>query len=383
MSNKTIQIIVEGATGRLGNNQHLRALLNIRKEGGLLLKNGDRLMPEPVLLGRNAEKLEALAFQHHLTWSLDRDALLADKTNEIYFDASVTAGRYERAARALNAHKHVYLEKPIAETLEQAIDLADMAEKLGLKNGTVQDKLFLPSLLKLRKLSESGYFGKILQAKIDFGWWVFDGTMHPAQRSSWNYRKKDGGGLVLDMFPHWRYIVETLLGEIKSVSCRTKTTTPKRLDEKGQAYDVDVEDLVIATFELANGALVEVNASWSSRIKRDDILTIQVDGTQGSALAGIYRCYIQPMVATPKPVWSIDTPTTENFDGQWLEVPDVDVYNNSYRAGWELFLKHVVENGTFASPLRAGVKGMQLVDACYRSNNERRWIDLPETTHSM
>lgn len=377
MSNKTIQIIVEGATGRLGNNQHLRALLNIRKEGGLLLKNGDRLMPEPVLLGRNAEKLEALASQHHLTCSLDRDALLADKKNEIYFDASVTAGRYERAARALNAQKHVYLEKPIAETLEQAIDLADMAEKLGLKNGTVQDKLFLPSLLKLRKLSESGYFGTILQAKIDFGWWVFDGTMHPAQRSSWNYRKQDGGGLVLDMFPHWRYIIETLLGEIKSVSCRTKTTTPKRIDEKGQVYDVDVEDLVLATFELANGALVEVNASWSSRIKRDDILTIQVDGTQGSALAGVYRCYIQPMVATPKPAWSIDTPTTENFDSQWLEVPDVGVYNNSYRAGWELFLKHVVENGSFASPLSAGVKGMQLVDACYRSNNERRWIDLP------
>jgi predicted dehydrogenase len=307
---------------------------------------------------------------------LDRDALLADKTNEIYFDASVTAGRYERAARALNAHKHVYLEKPIAETLEQAIDLADMAEKLGLKNGTVQDKLFLPSLLKLRKLSESGYFGTILQAKIDFGWWVFDGTMHPAQRSSWNYRKQDGGGLVLDMFPHWRYIIETLLGEIKSVSCRTKTTTPKRIDEKGQAYDVDVEDLVLATFELANGALVEVNASWSSRIKRDDILTIQVDGTQGSALAGVYRCYIQPLVATPKPAWSIDTPTTENFDSQWLEVPDVGVYNNSYRAGWELFLKHVVENGSFASPLSAGVKGLQLVDACYRSNSERRWIDL-------
>ncbi len=380
MSTKKIQVIVEGATGRLGNNQHLRALLNIRKEGGLLLKNGDRLVPEPVLLGRNADKLQALASQHNIAWSTDREAFLADKVNEIYFDASVTAGRYERAASALRAGKHVYLEKPIAETFEQALDLACMAEKLELKNGTVQDKLFLPSLLKLRKLRESGYFGEILQAKIDFGWWVFDGMIHPAQRSSWNYRKRDGGGLVLDMFPHWRYIVDTLLGDIKSVSCRTKTATPKRLDEQGRPYDVDVEDVVLATFELANGALVEVNASWASRIKRDDILTIQVDGTQGSALAGLYRCYIQPMAATPKPVWSIDTPTTENFDAQWLEVPDVALYNNSYRAGWELFLKHVVEDGAFPSPLRAGAKGIQLVDACYRSNAERKWIDLPDLT---
>ena len=149
MSTKNIQIIVEGATGRLGNNKHLRALLNIRKEGGLLLKNGDRLMPEPVLLARNADKLQALAGQHNIAWSTDREAFLADKTNEIYFDASVTAGRYERAASALRAGKHVYLEKPIAETLEQALDLASLAEKLKLKNGTVQDKLFLPSLLKL------------------------------------------------------------------------------------------------------------------------------------------------------------------------------------------------------------------------------------------
>jgi predicted dehydrogenase len=378
MSTKKIQIIIEGATGRLGNMQHLRSLLNIRKEGGLLLKNGDKLIPEPVLLGRNADKLRALAEPHGIAWSTERAACLADKNNEIYFDASVTAGRFERAQTAMQAGKHIYLEKPIAESLDEALELARMAERLKLKNGTVQDKLFLPSLHKLRKVKEAGFFGEIIQAKIDFGWWVFDGEIHPAQRSSWNYRKRDGGGLVLDMFPHWRYIVDTLLGEVKSVSCRTKTAIAKRRDEQGKPYDVDVEDVVLATLELANGALVEINASWAARIKRDDILTLQVDGTQGSASCGLYRCFIQPMAATPKPVWSIEVPTSEDFDAQWLEVPDVTPYTNSYRAGWESFLKHVLDDTPFASPLKAGAKGIQLVDACYRSNAERRWIDLPE-----
>jgi predicted dehydrogenase len=378
MSTKKIQIIIEGATGRLGNTQHLKGLLAIRKEGGLLLKNGDRLIPEPVLLGRNADKLEAIAAPNHIAWSTDREACLADKSNEIYFDASVTAGRHQRAASAMRAGKHIYLEKPIAESLEEALDLATMAQSLGLKNGTVQDKLFLPSLTKLQKVLQSGYFGEIFSAKIDFGWWVFDGEIHPAQRSSWNYRKKDGGGLVLDMFPHWRYIVDTLLGEIKAVSCKTKTAVPSRRDEKGLKYEVDVDDTVMATLELANGALVEINASWASRIKRDDILTIQVDGSKGSAVCGLYRCFIQPASATPKPLWSIEVPTSENFDAQWMEVPDVGVYTNPYRCGWELFLKHVAENGAFPSPLSAGAKGIQLVDACYRSNAERRWIDLPD-----
>ena len=378
MSSKKIQVIIEGATGRLGQMQHLKGLLAIRKEDGLLLKNGDKLIPEPVLLGRNAEKLQAIAAPHELAWTTDRSACLADTNNAIYFDASVTAGRHQRASSAMQAGKHIYLEKPIAESLEQALDLATMAERLGLKNGTVQDKLFLPSLTKLRHVAKSGFFGEILSAKIDFGWWVFDGEIHPSQRSSWNYRKKDGGGLVLDMFPHWRYIIDTLLGEIKSVSCKTKIAVPARRDEKGLKYDVDVEDTVLATLELANGTLVEINASWASRIKRDDILTIQVDGTQGSAVCGLYRCFIQPAAATPKPVWSIEVPTTENFDAQWMEVPDVSPYNNSYRAGWELFLRHVVEDSPFPSPLRAGAKGIQLVDACYRSNAERRWVDLAD-----
>ncbi len=378
MTTKTIQIIMEGATGRLGMTQHLKGLLAIRKEGGVLLRDGTRLIPEPVLLGRNAEKLTALAAPHGVGWSTDRDACLSDPANAVYFDASVTAGRFARASAALQAGKHIYLEKPIAESFEQAIALARLAESSGLCHGTVQDKLFLPSLHKLRKVRESGFFGKILSAKIDFGWWVFDGSTYPAQRSSWNYQKGGGGGLVLDMFPHWRYIVDSLIGEVRAVSCRTTTAVPQRRDEAGRDYKVDVEDTALATFELEGGALVEVNASWASRIKRDDMLTIQVDGTLGSAVCGLHRCYIQPLAATPKPAWNIEVPRTEKFDDQWQEVPDVDAYANSYRSGWELFLRHVTDGTPFPSTLRAGAKGLQLVDACYKSNAQRRWVDLAE-----
>lgn len=377
MAARTIHTIVEGATGRIGATQHLGALLAIRREGGLALGNGDRLIPEPVLLGRNAHKLKALAAAHGLAWSTDRDACLADKSNEIYFDSSATAGRFDRARAAIAAGKHVYLEKPTAESLADALALAAAAQRAGIKHGVVQDKLFLPGLHKLRKVGESGFFGKILSAKLEFGWWVFDGELYPAQRSSWNYRKREGGGLVLDMFPHWRYIIDRLIGDIRSVSCRVSTLVPRRRDESGRPYDVDVEDSALATFELANGALVDVASSWATRVKRDDLFTLQIDGTQGSASCGLHRCYVQPLAATPRPSWNIEVARSENLNDQWQEVPDVDKYSNPYRACWELFLRHVTDNAPFASPLLEGAKGIQLVDACYRSHAEKRWVDLP------
>lgn len=377
MATEKINIIIEGATGRLGGNQHLRSLLEIRREGGLQLRNGTRLVPEPLLLGRNPDKLSALAAAHGLAWSTDRDACLADAGNSIYFDVSATAGRIERARAAIAAGKHVYLEKPIAESLEDALALVRAAERAGVRHGVVQDKLFLPGLAKLRRVRDSGFLGRILSARLDFGWWIFDGELTPAQRSSWNYRKADGGGLVLDMFPHWRYIVDHLIGPIGAVSCRFTTDVPQRRDERGERYQVDVEDNVAATFELAGGALVQVTSSWATRVRRDDMLTIQVDGTLGSAVCGLHRCWVQSLATTPKPQWNIEAERQERFDDQWQEVPDVDTYRNSYRAGWELFLRHVAEGSAFPSPLVEGAKGIQLVDACYRSHAERRWVDLP------
>ncbi|MBV8131756.1 MAG: Gfo/Idh/MocA family oxidoreductase [Alphaproteobacteria bacterium] len=381
MGTRPIGVVIEGATGRLGTTQHLRSLMAIRGEGGLALANGDRLVPEPVLLGRNPAKLAALAAGHcGLKWSTERDTSLADPGIAIYFDASATGGRPERAAAAIDAGKHVYLEKPIAETLPGALDLARRAERAGLKSGVVQDKLFLPGLRKLKKLYEVDFFGRVLSVRLDFGWWVFDGELYAAQRPSWNYRKASGGGLVLDMFAHWRYIFDRLLGEIKSVSCRHVTAQPRRRNEAGQSYDVDVEDHAFAIFELAGGIPAQVSSSWTSRVKRDDLLQIQVDGTLGSAVCGLHRCFVQPSVATPRPLFDPDRPQPMVFDEQWQELPDVEPFRNGYRAGWELFLRHVVDGAPFPSPLLEGAKGVQLAEACHQSNRERRWIDLTELT---
>jgi predicted dehydrogenase len=381
MGNRMVGVVVDGATGRLGTTQHLRSLMAIRSEGGLPLANGDRLVPKPVLLGRNPARLSALAAANGgLRWSIDGDTCLADPDIAIYFDASATGGRPARVGTALDAGKHVYVEKPLAETLADAMDLARRAERAGLKNGVVQDKLFLPGLTKLRKLYEADFFGRVLSVRLDFGWWVFDGTPYPAQRPSWNYRKATGGGLILDMFAHWRYIFDRLLGEIKAVSCRHITALPERCDETGNPYRVDVEDTAFAIFELAGGALAQVSSSWASRVKRDDLLQIQVDGTRGSAVCGLHRCFVQPLIATPKPFFDPEQPQPIVFDEQWQEMPDVEPVRNGYRAGWELFLKHVAEDAPFPSPFLEGAKSVQLAEACYQSHRERRWIDLPALT---
>jgi len=372
-----MKIVIDGATGRLGRTQHLKALLAIRAEGGLPLKDGNRLIPEAILLGRNAETLAALAAASGgIKWSTDRATCLADKTVDIYFDATATGGRAVRLSAAIAAGKHVYTEKPLAESVEAALALARQAKAAGIRHGIVQDKLFLPGLKKLRKLYDSGYFGRVLSVRLDFGWWVFDGELIPAQRPSWNYKRAAGGGLILDMFAHWRYIFDRLLGPIEAVSCHEMTAQPRRIDEAGKPYDVDVEDHAFAIFELAGGAIAQVSSSWASRVKRDDLLQIQIDGTAGSAVCGLHRCFIQPLMATPRPFFDPERPQSAVFDEGWQEVPTLDPFKNSYREGWELFLRHVAEDGPFPSPLIEGAKGVQLAEACHQSHRERRWVAL-------
>jgi predicted dehydrogenase len=378
MATRSIRIIMEGATGRLGATHHLRSLMAMRQEGGVVLANGDRLMPEPILLGRNQEKLAALASRNgNLAWSTDRAACLGDQETAVYFDASITAGRAQRAREAITAGKHIYLEKPIAETLDEALTLVGAAAQAGLANGVVQDKLFLPGFAKMTRVVRSGQLGRILAARLDFGWWIFDGISAPAQRPSWNYRKSMGGGLVLDMFPHWRYILDQLVGEIAAVSCRLATATPERRDEAGLRFPVDVEDTALATLQTEGGALVQLTCSWATRVKRDDLVVLQVDGAEASAVCGLHRCFTQAHDATPRPLWNIEKERDEDFDRQWQEVVDPGPWRNPYAVGWELFLRHVTEGAPFPAPLLAGAKGLQLIEACYRSDRERRWIDLP------
>lgn len=380
MAIRTIGIIMDGATSRIATQMHLtRTLIPIRKEGGLPLANGDRLMPEPTLLGRSPDKLAALAAElGGLKWSTDAEACLADKANAIYFDASFTGGRIPRARRAIAAGKHVYLEKPIANSAADALDLARAAHKAGVANGVVQDKLGLPGFSKLMKLKQAGFFGEIYSARLNFGWWVFDGQVHTSQRPSWNYKKSGGGGLVSDMFPHWRYITEALLGPIKAVSAHVAIRQKRRIDEDGKAYDVDVEDEVFAQFEHAGGVLAQVSSSWATRIRGDDMLTMQIDGSGGSAVAGLHHCYIMPAAATSKPHFDIDKPRTYSLNDDWMEVPEVWPGKNGYRQGWEMFLHHIAEGTPNTTTLLAGAKHLQLADACLQSHKERRWVELEE-----
>ncbi|TIX87568.1 Gfo/Idh/MocA family oxidoreductase [Rhizobium sp. P44RR-XXIV] len=381
MATRPIGIIMHGITGRMGYNQHLlRSILAIREQGGVLLSNGDRLMPEPVLVGRNAEKIEAIARKHGLSkTTTDLDAALADPANAIFFDAGSTQMRVELLEKAIAAGKHVYCEKPISETLEEALSVAASAERRGVKNGVVQDKLFLPGLRKIAMLRDSGFFGKILSVRGEFGYWVFEGDWGvQAQRPSWNYRKADGGGMILDMLPHWRYVLDNLFGEVRSVSCLGATHIPSRVDESGKTYAADADDAAYATFELEGGIIAHINSSWAVRVRRDDLVTFQVDGTHGSAVCGLMRCWTQHRVNTPKPVWNPDQPQPINFFETWDEVPDTQVFDNGFKVQWEGFLRHVAEDAPWKFSLREGAKGVQLAELAQQSWQERRWVDVPE-----
>jgi predicted dehydrogenase len=376
---KRLGVIMHGVTGRMGMNQHLsRSIMAICGQGGVRLSDGTRVMPDPILIGRNAAKLEKLAAEHRVRrWTTDLDAALKNPDDAVFFDAASTQLRPALLKKAIAAGKHVYCEKPVATSLAQALELCRTAKKAKVKHGVVQDKLWLPGLLKLKALRDSGFSGRILSVRGEFGYWVFEGDSQPAQRPSWNYRKKDGGGIILDMLCHWRYVLDNLFGEVRSVSCFGTTHIPARWDETGGKYKATADDAAYATFRLAGGVIAHFNSSWCVRVRRDDLATFQVDGTKGSAVAGLTRCFAQSLADTPRPVWNPDVRQTHDFAADWREVPDDKVYDNAFKAEWELFIRHVCEGGPFKWNLLEGAKGLQLVDCALKSWRGRRWIDVP------
>ena len=383
MSEQRIGIIMHGVTGRMGMNQHLiRSILEIRRQGGVALKDGTRVMPDPLLVGRNAAKVEALARQHGLErWTSDLDSALKNREDAVFFDAASTQLRPKLLKCAIAAGKHVYCEKPVATTLAEAKDLYAAARKARVKHGVVQDKLWLPGLLKLKKLRDQGFFGRLLSVRGEFGYWVFEGDREKgqpaAQRPSWNYRKQDGGGIILDMLCHWRYVLDNLFGEVQAVSCLGATHIPYRWDENGRKYKATADDAAYATFQLAGGVVAHFNSSWDVRVRRDDLLTLQVDGTKGSAVAGLRKCLFQSYEATPKPVWNPDIPQPIDFFAGWKEAPDEN-HDNAFKAQWELFLKHVAGEGAFRWNLLEGAKGVQLAELGLKSWKQKKWLDVPK-----
>jgi predicted dehydrogenase len=379
---RTLGVVMHGVTGRMGTNQHLvRSVAAIRAQGGVLLSDGSRVQLDPILIGRNADKVAALAKANGVErWSTDLDAAIADPKNQIFFDAATTQMRPTLLEKAIDAGKHIYCEKPISTNLPEALRIVKLARDRGVKNGTVQDKLFLPGLMKLKSLRDSGFFGKMLSVRGEFGYWVFEGDWQAAQRPSWNYRSEDGGGMILDMVCHWRYVLDNLFGEVKSVSCLGATHIPERWDENGRPYKATADDAAYATFQLEGGVIAHMNMSWVTRVYRDDLVTFNVDGTLGSAVAGLHDCMIQPRNATPRPVWNPDQKQTIDFRSTWQKMPDNQAYDNGFKTQWEMFIRHVVEDAPYSYTLMEGAKGVQLVECALQSWKERRWVDVPKLT---
>jgi len=371
---------MNGVTGRMGLNQHLRrSIYAIMRQGGVKLNDTETIMPRLLLVGRNAAKLEAISKEFGgLPFSTDLDSTLCDKSYSIYFDSQTTDRRAQAVKKAIAAGKHIYCEKPIAENVSTALELYQLAQAAGVKHGVVQDKLWLPGIIKLKMLRDLGFFGKILSVRGEFGYWVFEGDTVPAQRPSWNYRKEDGGGIIIDMLCHWRYILDDVFGAVKAVSCKGATHIPERCDENGRPYMCTADDSAYATFELEGGIIAHFNSSWCVRVRRDDLLTLQVDGTKGSAVAGLRDCCIQPYGATPRPTWNPDIPNPLNFYDGWQKVPEQDTFDNAFKRQWELFLKHVVTDAPFRWNLLEAAKGVQLAEAGIESWKKRAWVDIGE-----
>lgn len=371
---------MNGVTGRMGYRQHLvRSVLAIRERGGVRLRDGSRVVPEPILVGRDESKLADLAAQHGLDrWTADLDEALAMPDAQIYFDAQVTTVREKAIIAAIAAGKHVYTEKPTALTVEGALALARLADDAGIKAGVVQDKLYLPGILKLRRLIDGGFFGRILSVRLEFGYWVFEGDWQPGQRPSWNYRAADGGGIVTDMFSHWSYLLGQLFGPVRAVNALAVTHIPTRWDEQGAEYTADADDAVYATLEIDGGIVAQVNSSWCTRVNRDELVELHVDGTHGSAVVGLRGCRVQHRVNTPMPEWNPDLPVTERFREQWQHVPDNGNPDNGFAVQWESFLRHVVDGDPFPNDLLSGARGVQLAQLVLDSSAAGRRLEVPE-----
>jgi predicted dehydrogenase len=379
MSRKIVHVAMNGVTGRMGYRQHLvRSLLSIRDQGGVTLADGTMVCPEPVLVGRNEARLRDIAERHGIQrWTTSLDDVLGDPGIDIYFDAQVTSAREASLGQAIAAGKHVYTEKPVADSLAGALRLARAAGAAGITHGVVQDKLFLPGMIKLRRLIKEGFFGRILSVRLEFGYWVFEGDSLPAQRPSWNFRKEDGGGIVLDMFPHWQYLLEDLFGPIRALYARHATHVPVRWDESGARYDATADDAAYALLEFDSGAVASVNSSWAVRVNRRELVELHVDGTDGSAVAGLRNCAVQHRVSTPMPVWNPDLPDPIDYLAQWTDIPDNEVFDNGFKVQWELFLRHAGDGTPFPWDLTEGAKGVQLAGLALQSSAEGRRIEVP------
>ena len=384
MTTRTLRIAMNGITGRMGYRQHLvRSILPIREAGGVALEDGTRVQVEPILVGRRENAVREIAERHGVEdWTTDLDSVMNDPGVDIYFDSQLTSLRPPALKAAMRAGKHIFTEKPTAETGGERGELARIGEETGVTAGVVHDKLYLPGLVKLRRLVDQGFFGRILSMRGEFGYWVFEGDVQPAQRPSWNYRKEDGGGMVVDMFCHWNYVLEGILGRVDAVTAKAVTHIPTRWDEQGKEYQATADDAAYGIFDVTtpggDPVVAQINSSWAVRVYRDELVEFQVDGTHGSAVAGLRNCVAQERAHTPKPVWNPDLPVTEPFRDQWLEVPNNAELDNGFKLQWEEFLRDVVAGRPHRYGLLSAARGVQLAELGLQSSAEGRRVEIPE-----
>jgi len=378
MTATRLGIIMYGATGRIGVNQHLANSLDVLRRSQLKTSNGRLVELDLILVGRDPQKLAEVAAAHGISrWTTDLDSALADESNQIFFDCAATNLRYGLLEKAIRAGKHVYCEKPLAERPEEAVRLANLATQRGVKHGVVMANLWLPGLVKLQRLLKADYFGKVLSVRGEFGYWIFEGDWQLGQRPSWNYRAEDGGGIILDMLCHWHYMLAQLFGPITQVHCMKSTQIQNRWDEQGRLYRATAEDTAFVTGLIEDKVPVQINVSWATRVRRDDLLTIHIDGTHGSAVVGARDCFIQPRTLTPKPVWNPDSQAARNYFADWSPVPDNQTFENAFKAQWQAFIDHVVTGVAFPWDFFMGAEGVQLAATCHTSAEEKRLCVVP------
>ena len=387
MATKRLGIIMHGVTGRMGYNQHLvRSICAIRDAGRRRAceRRPRDARSDPGRPQRGEARRDRRSGTASRATTTDLDAALANTDDTVFFDAGSTQMRADLLSKAIDAGKDVYCEKPIADTLADAIKVAKLARSRGIKNGVVQDKLFLPGLRKMKLLKDAGFFGRMLSVRGEFGYWVFEGDLQPIQRPSWNYRKADGGGIILDMLCHWRYVLDNLFGEVKAVSCLGVTHIPRAHRRSGQALHGRCRRCRLCDVR-ARGRrdradqLVLVRAREARRSRH-------LPGRRHARLGGRRPHALLHPASREHAASGLESGRAADDELQRAVGGSAghQAYDNGFKLQWEDFIRHVVRGSALdVRSARKASRACSSPSSGCKSWAERRWLDVPDLSKEL